>query len=455
MGLGIAFGAPVTSGQTAYAPGGDKVFIPLAEAAETLATERGIGLFHNSYEADSRLYLELYPQAEPIEFFADDGHIVVWAKTSTAGPGYHIFLIEFLEELGRRCGLAWIFDDEQREYADEAEYLPERDIETVHSWFARWLMLITDDLLMRDSTKGFRLSLSKNMQPEAKEFACSPLGYWPRSYFEELSTKSGRDLVQHACAFFPWWNAELDADFWRNTGISMLWTDVRWHPPTDQAELDSIALPLSCFENATRIEPNIRLPEPEIAFLLQLLDYEGDSPPVPSPNGIGFWRGLMAFSVTGHWIIEVPGYYYNDAENDRHTAVIWHCALTIRGSSMTLESRLSDRPERDVYAKLAGFMADQPDDEPTDDKSQPIETITLSKEGLTGLASLYEEGDGHEKSWCIQAIWEHQTEDLFELCILTIDLNGLGSKGQALQVINSIRFSPPKPTVTIISPTSP
>ncbi len=41
----------------------------------------------------------LHPAEEEVGFYVDQGYLVCAAKTSSAGPGYHAFVIEMLDEL--------------------------------------------------------------------------------------------------------------------------------------------------------------------------------------------------------------------------------------------------------------------------------------------------------------------------------------------------------------------
>ena len=67
------------------------------------------------------LFCQLHPAAEELELsLVDLDHLVASAKTSTVGPGYHIFVCDMVRKLGERFRLAWVTDDE--EYFDEAGY---------------------------------------------------------------------------------------------------------------------------------------------------------------------------------------------------------------------------------------------------------------------------------------------------------------------------------------------
>lgn len=447
MGIGIAFGAPLSSGQTAYAAAEENAFAGFAGVAETIVHERGLGSFHRSYEREGRLYLDIYPAEEPVEVFLDKEHIVVWARTSSSGPGYHMFLIELLEEIGRRCGLTWIVDDEEREYLDEGGYLPARQAAPVEAAFVNWLRSVASELMLPEHEgKFFMLSMRLDLSVEERDFACSPLGYWPRTYFDTLLQKSSSELNEHASQFFPWWSPQMDARFWKSVGMTLLWSDARWHPPTNATERAAIELPLACFDKARQLDSTIDIPELEVAFLRKLLRSSPDDPPVPSPAGIGYWRGLMPFNLTGHWSILAPGYFYESTEDDDRTVVVWHRDMTIRGSSITAKKRKPDgtSPETiaDPSAKLDGFAT------PSQTRSRPnqrlVEEIKLSKEDLAGIAGLFEDEAATPSTWHVQATWEHRTAELVEVCVLTIDFDESTDKQKAMEIVNSVRFDPPK-----------
>src|SRR5690349_15037902 len=54
-------------------------------------------------DTNPTLYCRLHPAAEDMEIsFIGDGELTASANTSSAGPGYHIFLCDMLHRLGER-----------------------------------------------------------------------------------------------------------------------------------------------------------------------------------------------------------------------------------------------------------------------------------------------------------------------------------------------------------------
>jgi len=78
------------------------------------------------------LYLELHPAEEDVRFFVDDhDYLICSARTSSAGPGYHAFLVELLEMIQGPAKISWIWDDEEKEFMDETTYFSKRDFNTL------------------------------------------------------------------------------------------------------------------------------------------------------------------------------------------------------------------------------------------------------------------------------------------------------------------------------------
>src|SRR5262249_3247380 len=72
-------------------------------------------------ETEPTLFCKLHPAAEELYLsILDLDHFVASAKTSTVGPGYHIFLCDMLRKLGEAFEIAW--EEKNEEYFDEGGY---------------------------------------------------------------------------------------------------------------------------------------------------------------------------------------------------------------------------------------------------------------------------------------------------------------------------------------------
>jgi hypothetical protein len=65
----------------------------------------------------------------------------VSANTSTAGPGYHIYLCQLLHEWTNAFGINWkdFGSDDDADFCDEAEYFFSGNDATVYDHMRRWL----------------------------------------------------------------------------------------------------------------------------------------------------------------------------------------------------------------------------------------------------------------------------------------------------------------------------
>ncbi|MHC4213173.1 MAG: hypothetical protein ACYSWP_07380 [Planctomycetota bacterium] len=282
------------------------------------------------------LIVQLHPAGGVLEFtWQPAGYIDFYTKTSIAGPGYHAFALELLESIGERCSLEWQWNE-----PDSLGRPINRDFETIKQQMAGIIQTIARSVNL-DSQGVASRRINMHMEfPETKggTFAISPSGPWPKSWWEELAKATDTELFTKAGEFFPWWNKDQDAVFWRNYGMVLLWCDVPWHVPIDEHERQMYRLAIDCFERAKSMNPQIEVPDAEIKELEQLLDKD---PQVyvepPRSKGIGFRRHVMGFRTFRAWTIDIPGYYYCREQDEGQTILFWFADKTVRFSSLTIE----------------------------------------------------------------------------------------------------------------------
>lgn len=74
-------------------------------------------------EGQEALFLRLHPAAEDVELcLPDAGRVMLSAKTSNVGPGYHIYLCDAARRLANRAGIAWVPPDEEKGTGDETGF---------------------------------------------------------------------------------------------------------------------------------------------------------------------------------------------------------------------------------------------------------------------------------------------------------------------------------------------
>ena len=371
-----------------------------------------------------------HPAAEPVEFgFGDDGELVVSAKTSTVGPGYHAMLVELVDAIGPPAGIDWDWSDLDEEEGDETGYHKDRDFGALQDEMLAWLKGLADLLLQNyeDERGQIALCMPIHYRLVTGQFAHSPLGFWDRAWFEALAAAEGERAESLAAAFFPWWNHPADASYWRDCGLVLAWTELPWTPPVDEPERQLYELVVECFGRARKLDPAIGLPLPEIAEIRDLLSSEDTGQP-PKAEGIGYRRHRRRHVLSGGWSIELPGYFreIHDAE-DKGTILLAHGARGLRFTSYAVTPKAPDAPMpgqmvRDVEAERGGqgFCASH------------------EENGLVGWGNEFEAEQ--EGGWHFQACVGKDGDGTGEFCILTFTYeNPAEGRDWALEIFRSIR----------------
>ena len=211
----------------------------------------------------------LHPCAEDLEILVPEiGRVIASAKTSTVGPGYHIFLCELLKRFGEEMGIRWDDPGEDGDTGDETGYFHTGDASAVEREMCRWLGSVASIVV-------------EQLEQDGTSFmVCMPLG---RGYPHEtgIVTPTGpRDLewFRRAAAspesctdFFPWWNPERDAPFYLGRAVCRMWKDVRWRCPLLDDERDLLVSVARDLERAWTIDPHANYPWREWNELLGYL----------------------------------------------------------------------------------------------------------------------------------------------------------------------------------------
>lgn len=416
MGLGLYIGTRLAPARLRSTTAGEPEVLHALRDALPLA----IGdLLHTHlsemWRTEDGLAARLHPAEEAVEFRLEPaGLLTASAKTSSAGPGYHAFLVHLLEQLGEQCDLSWVWEDSERGFLDEAGYFGDRDFGRLQSEMAGWLRSLARHITSEDGYAHLALSLPADFQVPGDYFAISSLGYWDRQWFESVSEASEGELYERSAEFFPWWSRDRDARFWLNCGLVKAWVDLSWRPPQDDHELAGCRRTLECLELAQRLDPGLPLPDREIDDL-NLLVGEADRPDFrPAEEGVGFHRRPMRRPLTGGWTIVVPGFYYDEMEDDHTTVVYWYANRTVRGSSLSFEPG----PSPDAAAP-------EPD--------EAHRELEFAEAHLTGVADIewFEEED--ESYWRLQG----EVRAPGRICILSICFEDAADREWAVETRKS------------------
>lgn len=337
----------------------DRILSEIASSGANFARASGdpIARWYWNSRSDSGLFLNFCPFDENVEFSLESDHVVCSAKTSGAGPGYHRYLVDFLDRLHEVVGLTWT---EGEKGGDETEFFRQRDAGALEQAMCRQVRTLAKVLLdhAAQGNTGFRLNFPLDFAPKRDAFALSALGEWSQAWFEELADADDTRALQMASAFYPWWDSGLTAGNLRKLGMAACWMDVPWVSPANDRERVACEAALSCFERARQLDPGVDVPEWEIAELRRLLHPANEDMP-PSENGIGFRRTAMNLPLTGRWTVELPGYFHSEYDPDSAAQVYFFGDRTFRASTWSFDAKSTPEEvlERVAPAKDARPLA--------------------------------------------------------------------------------------------------
>lgn len=390
MGLGVLFRASAPRRGWLQRPVALKeLWGQIAELGAEAAKRAGSPLtdWYWSHAAEERLWLCFVPFEENVELCLREGLVELSAKTSGAGPGYHEFVVEFLDLVEERVGLDWKPASEEED-GDETGYRQHRDRQTLRAEMAKQLTGIASVIIERVGA-GAMLNMSLDALPSSRAFASSPMGEWSEDWIKQAASAKGEAALALAEQFFPWWESGMGPKNLASFAKALCWTAVRWVKPQNTAEEQAIRVAIQCFDRAQQGGVN-DLPELEIAELKRLLTAEVEPDAAPRPAGIGFRRREFEMTLPGGWTLRVPGYYHDEVQDKGRTQVYWFGTRRIEASTLSFQQAGS--PEDLLKDSGQG-------------KGQPLENLA---EGLVGV---------------IETVWNEPDE-----CYLTrATLAGAGS----------------------------
>lgn len=219
MGLGIYItGEPERSGLLRRRPSSETLFDAIKGAAADLIDDSLTRRFFLSEQGTSELALFLHPAEENVDISYDGRDVTLSAKTSSAGPGYHAWLVNFVDHIGERVGITWDWRDGDEDSADETDYHSHRDFGRLQAAMANWLQEFSKYFLNESDLDSLNICLPLDFSPVHEHFAISPMGVWEREWFECVIRADADEIGDIAQTFFPAWRRSggcpLLAQFW-------------------------------------------------------------------------------------------------------------------------------------------------------------------------------------------------------------------------------------------------
>jgi hypothetical protein len=292
-------------------------------------------------DGNPTLFCRLHPAAEDLEIsLIGDGQLTASANTSSAGPGYHIFVCDMLHKLGDRFRLQW--EEPTEEYQDETGYFHSGDRDHVFAEMTKWLQTLAGwffDGTLKDKVHPTRLAMSLDTGFTWNARAITPLGPRDEDWLKAVAQdgNKGQD-------FFAWWNPGLNAEYFLRRALVRIWSDVRWRPPADDAEKHVLTYIADSLETAYKLDANLQYPWAEWAEILKYLARLDDEHQLVHDRAgltrpaMGYRRRDVTVQLPGNWWITVPGSFgdFRPDENHNYFALdppreVWVTSYTFKG----------------------------------------------------------------------------------------------------------------------------
>jgi hypothetical protein len=397
-----------------------KLFDSITDELKKNLPDISLGKLVNSTMNDDTMFLYLYPVEEPVEFSLIDNYIICSAKTNSAGPGYHAFIVESLEKLEYSLGLKWNWSGDE-DYGDETNYYLNRNFDDLKLEMLKWLKSISRYLTENQKYDKLMISMPLGFSLDQNYFAISPLGFWTKDWFIEINKLDIDKLEGKGGEFFPWWEKNLESLFYLKTGLAVTWVEIPWHTYNTEYEYLIYKFVIHCFEKVSNDNHRKLIPE-NINYTLNSYLNSNQTAPPPEPSGIGFRKRSMHRSMTGSWTASIPGYFYFETENEDETYVYWFDDKTIRGSSFIIEGK------ENKLLLPNDILPEQPNNK---------DVIEYSKDHLLGWATIELINEIEKDHYFLNGYMSMTNQ----LCYITIYFENEDDKEWAIQIWKSTSSS--------------
>ncbi len=278
---------------------------------DEISKEKDYGFYDNGSTAQVTLC-----RTGNIFFYHEDGAINGDCQTNIAGPGFHTAAIELVDEFEKRSGLTVAVDD-------ETDYHGHRDFERMKTeHFYGWLGNLIDVIAEKSQDDDFDnicicWDTGQYTPEDVRNTIVTPMGRFSVSYLSEQS----KDIAAFSKEFYLWNEKEIDARFFRNTALSMLWEDCYFKSGTRSDEDFQInGEIIRLVEKSIQTDPALSVPIDEYLELCALNNVEplptNDLHEFRSEFPIGYRRGMIQQRL-GNLIIPLPGFYLYSNETGR------------------------------------------------------------------------------------------------------------------------------------------
>jgi hypothetical protein len=263
------------------------------------------------------LAVSFHPAAsDVIVSVADDGVVAIRAWFPPVGPGYQTFVGRLAQRLAIEHGIEWVTDPADADgpaLPPSATADPDQaaDRQTAEHAYLTWLGsgLIAAREARRRGSGAIHLGTPPGVRYQVDGALATGLGPRDDAWLEAAVTDS-----RLATDVTPWWADATDARYLLNRALCLMWTEVRWRQPADDAERRVHDEVLRLLARAFPLDPSLPFPWREWHELARLRgaddamtrQVEAKAERASKRPPIGYRRHPVLVVHEG-WELEVPG----------------------------------------------------------------------------------------------------------------------------------------------------
>jgi len=303
MSLGLRAGSKLHELFGLLAPYGARKLQDLAGHARAYAKHHHVDAAFRSYKTQRGWHISFHPAAPEIIANLQGGYVVLDARTLEVGPGYHAFVVGFLDYLTRHHQWVWELRAATRHFVDDTGYAQDRNFAALQTLMAGEFTAMCQGLVELEAgdRSPQNVWLPQGLNLATDRFAATSLGFRDRTFFEDPKPE----------CFFPWWEQGATRQAVKNLALSKMWLDVVWEPPTDARERQDL-------ENARALIDRAH------ALGAALADDEGTGDinallrgePLGKAASIGYSRQDVWYLEPGGWSIALPACFREEIDAD-------------------------------------------------------------------------------------------------------------------------------------------
>ena len=256
------------------------------------------------------LLVGLHPAADEFAITAsDEGDVTISATLAPVGPGYQTFAARLAQRIGLEHEITWTSNGV--EGSAEPDLAAAGDRASVEQAYLTWLgsALIAARDARRRGVGAIHLGTPAGVVFNFDGAIATSLGPRDDAWLDAALADS-----RLALDITPWWADATDARCFLNRALCLMWTEVRWRQPVDDAERAVHEEVVRLLSHAFPLDPSLPYPWREWKELTKLRgstdamtrQVETRAAKVHKGPLIGYRREPVRILHEG-WELEVPG----------------------------------------------------------------------------------------------------------------------------------------------------